>query len=59
VEDEAPPKGWFDVKYNLGMEFPNLPYLFDGDLKISETLAIIRYLANKYDKSLLGYSVED
>ena len=54
MEDEAPPKGWFDVKYNLGMEFPNLPYLFDGDLKISETLAIIRYLANKYDKSLLG-----
>jgi glutathione S-transferase len=41
------------------MNFPNLPYLIDGDLKISETLAIVRYIANKYDKSLLGTTVED
>lgn len=28
-------------------DFPNLPYLTDGDFKMSETLAIARYLVRK------------
>ena len=28
---------WYDVKYTLGLEFPNLPYLIDGDIKLTET----------------------
>ena len=31
---------WMNVKHNLGIEFPNLPYFIDGKLKMSETLAI-------------------
>ena len=22
--------GWFSIKYNLGLDFPNLPYWIDG-----------------------------
>jgi glutathione S-transferase len=36
---------WFAVKKTLPLDFPNLPYLFDGDVKISQTLTILRYLA--------------
>ena len=45
---------WLDAKFNLGMPFPNLPYLFDGDYKLTETIAIHRYLADKYKPALLG-----
>ncbi|XP_051913368.1 glutathione S-transferase Mu 3-like [Hippocampus zosterae] len=40
---------WFDVKPNLGMDFPNLPYLEDGDRKIVQSNAIMRYIARKYN----------
>jgi len=45
---------WFGVKHNLGFDFPNLPYLIDGDLKMTETLAIHRYIADRYKPELLG-----
>lgn len=35
-------------KFNLGLDFPNLPYLIDGDLKITQSLAILRYLGRKF-----------
>jgi len=35
------------VKPKLGMDFPNLPYYIDGDVKISQTFAIIKYIAGK------------
>ena len=31
---------WIDVKQTLGLEYPNLPYLFDGEVKLTETIAI-------------------
>ena len=31
---------WLDVKFTLGLEFPNLPYLIDGDVKLTQTIAI-------------------
>ncbi|XP_071546707.1 glutathione S-transferase Mu 4-like [Panulirus ornatus] len=40
---------WFSVKFNLGLDFPNLPYYIDGDIKISQTLAILRHIARKHD----------
>jgi len=43
---------WTDVKDSLGLDFPNLPYLIDGDVKITQSNAIMRYLGSKY--SLLG-----
>ena len=39
---------WLKVdKHNTGLEYPNLPYLVDGNVKISETLAIMKYIARK------------
>ena len=44
---------------NLG-DFPNLPYLFDGDFKMSETYAIARYIARKANREdLLGKNAGD
>lgn len=45
---------WTDVKYTLGLDFPNLPYMFDSsnNCKLSQSGAILRYIARKAD--LLG-----
>ncbi|XP_053173183.1 glutathione S-transferase Mu 3-like [Scomber japonicus] len=40
---------WFDEKQKLGMDFPNLPYLEDGDRKIVQSNAIMRYIARKHN----------
>jgi glutathione S-transferase len=45
---------WLDEKFNLGMPFPNLPYLHDEDVKLSETAAIMKYIAGKWKPELLG-----
>jgi len=35
------PNAWFaNDKQNLGFDFPNLPYLIEGDLKLMESSAI-------------------
>lgn len=36
------------------MDFPNLPYLIDEDYKITETVAIMKYVAAKWRPELLG-----
>ena len=39
---------WFTKrKHNLGLDFPNLPYLIDGNVRISESSAIPFYIAHK------------
>ena len=43
-----------EKKFNLGLEFPNLPYLVDGELRMTESFAIYLYLMNKYVPELLG-----
>ena len=40
------------------MEFPNLPYIIDGDFKLSETIAVQFYIAEKYCPALLGSTPE-
>ena len=45
---------WTDVKFTLGFEYPNLPYLKDGDTKLTEAVAIMQYIARKWNPSLLG-----
>eukprot|EP00116_Pleurobrachia_bachei_P005598 sb/3465860/ len=41
---------WFGgLKQSLGLDFPNLPYLIDGEVKLTESTAIYRYLGRKYN----------
>lgn len=56
------PNEWFDKdKKNLGLAFPNLPYLIEGELKITESLAVYRYIINRSDKrsDLFGKNLQD
>ena len=39
---------WLKHKFDLGLPFPNLPYFMDGDVMLTETLAIYEYVAEKY-----------
>lgn len=40
---------WLNEKFNLGLDFPNLPYLFDGEVKMTQSIAILRYLGRKFN----------
>ncbi|XP_062522402.1 glutathione S-transferase Mu 4-like [Corticium candelabrum] len=41
---------WFEKdRKTLGLAFPNLPYLVDGDVKITQSNAILRYVGRKHD----------
>ncbi|GFT35340.1 glutathione S-transferase Mu 1 [Nephila pilipes] len=39
---------WKNAKFNLGLDFPNLPYYIEGDIKLTQSVAILRYLARKH-----------
>lgn len=60
---EGPPdfsrEPWLKHKFNLGLDFPNLPYFIDGDLHLTETLAIHIYIADKWKPELLGSTPEE
>jgi len=40
---------WVADKQTLDVDFPNLPYYIDGDIKLTQSITILRYLARKYD----------
>jgi glutathione S-transferase len=52
---------WFTSdKQSLDLDFPNLPYLIDGEFTLSESVAIARYVANRSGKTeLLGKNFYD
>lgn len=52
---------WFEEDKNkLGFDFPNLPYLIDGDFKLTESSAINHYIINRSGKTeLLGKDAHD
>ncbi|GFY41279.1 glutathione S-transferase [Trichonephila inaurata madagascariensis] len=39
---------WKNEKNALGLDFPNLPYYIDGNIRITQSTAILRYLGRKY-----------
>ncbi|KAM7538972.1 hypothetical protein Aperf_G00000053472 [Anoplocephala perfoliata] len=39
---------WLSEKFKLGLDFPNLPYYIDGDFKLTQSAAILAYIADKY-----------
>ena len=60
VQYDNPDKWFKEDKLNLGFDFPNLPYLIDGDFKLTESVAIARYIAKRSGKTdLLGKNAED
>jgi len=48
---------WLADKASLALDFPNLPYYIDGDVKLTQSTAILRHLARKND--LVGNSEEE
>ncbi|TGZ65046.1 hypothetical protein CRM22_006051 [Opisthorchis felineus] len=38
-------KSWLEEKFNLGLDFPNLPYYKDGDFSLTQSDTILRYVA--------------
>jgi glutathione S-transferase len=54
------PAQWGKDKETLGAKFPNLPYLIDGASVVTESTAILRYIAKKNNREdLLGKTPED
>ncbi|NXD15634.1 GSTM5 transferase, partial [Nothocercus nigrocapillus] len=39
---------WIKEKEKLGLDFPNLPYFIDGKTKLTQSNAILRYIARKH-----------
>jgi len=39
---------WLNEKFNIGLDFPNLPYYIDGDVKMTQSNAIMKYIARKH-----------
>uniref|UniRef100_A0A8C3VDU3 Glutathione S-transferase n=1 Tax=Catharus ustulatus TaxID=91951 RepID=A0A8C3VDU3_CATUS len=40
---------WINEKEKLGLDFPNLPYFIDGTTKLTQSNAILRYIARKHN----------
>ena len=56
--DDLSKEDWFSKKFTLGLDFPNIPYFKDGDLAITESLAIHSYIADKWKPELLGSNAQ-
>jgi glutathione S-transferase len=39
---------WYSVKHELGLDFPNLPYWIEGDIQLTQSGAILRFLAERH-----------
>lgn len=48
---------WRTDKHTLGFDFPNLPYLIDGDIKITQSNAIVRHIGRL--SGLVGGSLQE
>ena len=50
---------WLKHRDEVELQFPNLPYLIDGEVKLTESKSIMKYIAKKYDERLLGRTPEE
>ena len=50
---------WLQDKFNLGLDFPNLPYFIHGDFAFTDTVAIHKYIAGRWGPELLGRDVDE
>jgi len=49
VATDTDKSDWENEKFKLGMAFPNLPYIFDGNVKVTQSHAVFRYIARNTD----------
>ncbi|KAG0715013.1 Glutathione S-transferase Mu 2 [Chionoecetes opilio] len=47
TKDSKP--SWPEEKFKLGLDFPNLPYYKDGDIKITQSVAIMYHIGRKHN----------
>lgn len=40
---------WLEVKFSLGLDFPNVPYWIEDDMKITQSSAIMRLIARRHN----------
>ena len=50
---------WLNEKENLGLLFPDLPYWIDGNIKVTESIVILRQICNKYRPEYLGRNLRE
>jgi len=51
-------QAWLSEKTTLGLDFPNLPYYIDGDVKITESKAVLKYAARTRGPALVPSTPE-
>ena len=52
-------ESWAEFKASGTMDFPNLPYLIDGDVKLSESKALTLYICKRWAPELLGANLAE
>lgn len=45
---------WATFKSGGTIDWPNLPFIIDGDVNVTETVAVHRYICDKFKPELLG-----
>ncbi|KAL7636035.1 UNVERIFIED_CONTAM: hypothetical protein RMT77_013853 [Armadillidium vulgare] len=40
---------WRNEQFDHGLDFPNLPYYIDGDVKLTQSVAILKHIARKHN----------
>ena len=50
---------WLNEKENLGLLFPDLPYWIDGDIKVTESIVVLRQICRKYKPEYLGRTLKE
>ncbi|CAG9314991.1 unnamed protein product [Blepharisma stoltei] len=50
---------WLADKESLGLDFPNLPYFIDDQVKLTESVAIVTYIAGKYNPAYNGRTITE
>jgi len=48
---------WYDTKFSMGLDFPNLPYYKDEDVSLTQSNAILKHIARK--NNLVGSTAKD
>ncbi|CAG2111717.1 unnamed protein product [Medioppia subpectinata] len=55
----ANPMDWNSGKFTLGLDYPNILYYIDHDLKLIQSIAIMRYLGKKHGLSAISEPQRD